>query len=128
MPTLSELWSGTGVRFGSSLHASIAANMLRQVREQPETDTTILESSLIAYAKTAWSLIEPGTPLIWGWHLDATCEHLQVVPDEIQNLLITIPPRSGKCTIIDHIALREDFTAWGSRALTGDERCTRHAR
>jgi predicted phage terminase large subunit-like protein len=60
-----------------------------------------LESSLRLYAKSAWPLVEPSTRLIWGWHLDAICEHLEAVTaGEIRNLLITIPPRSGKSTLV----------------------------
>jgi predicted phage terminase large subunit-like protein len=76
-----------------------AAAGLEDVRpdrvHDPQTDR-----SLAAYAKAAWPLIEPGTTLVWGWHLDAVCEHLEAVTDgEIRNLLITIPPRSGKSTL-----------------------------
>lgn len=60
-----------------------------------------LEFSLAAYAKAAWPLIEPNTTLVWNWHLDAICEHLQAVTEgEIQNLVITIPPRSGKSSLV----------------------------
>lgn len=58
-----------------------------------------LETSLLAYTQAAWRLIEPGKPLITGWHIGATCEHLEAVTNgEIHRLLITIPPRSGKST------------------------------
>lgn len=39
----------------------------------------------------------PQTPLIWGPHLDAICEHLDAVyKGQIQNLIITTPPGSTK--------------------------------
>lgn len=49
----------------------------------------------------AWHLIEPGTVLDWGWHLDAVCEHLEAVSrGEIRNLVVTVPPRTLKTTTI----------------------------
>lgn len=69
----------------------------RSVFAEDEGD---LEGSLTQYAKAAWKLIEPATDLIWNWHLDAICDHLEAVPSEIKNLLITIPPRSGKSSLV----------------------------
>jgi predicted phage terminase large subunit-like protein len=69
-------------------------------RLQQGQPAAVLEHSLAAYAQAAWHLIEPVTPLVWGWHLDAICEHLMAVPDEIHNLLITVPPRSGKSSLV----------------------------
>ena len=56
--------------------------------------------SLKQFLQTAWPIIEP-SPLVWGLHVDAVCEHLEAVTrGDIQNLLITIPPRHGKSTIV----------------------------
>lgn len=52
--------------------------------------------SLAAFAKQAWPIFDP-TPLVWGWHLDALCDHLEAVArGEIKRLIINVPPRSGK--------------------------------
>ena len=41
-----------------------------------------------------WPILEPATPFVGGWPIDAMCEHLEAVTDEeIRHLLITIPPR-----------------------------------
>lgn len=38
---------------------------------------------------------------MWNWHIDALAEHLEgVTRGHIRNLLITIPPRHGKSTIV----------------------------
>lgn len=51
--------------------------------------------------RTFWTLIEPGTELVWGWALDAVCDHLQAITDgHIKDLLINIPPRTLKSTIV----------------------------
>lgn len=52
---------------------------------------------LYHFFKDAWNVIEPGTPLIWNWHIGAICEHLQAVTRrEIQRLIISIPPGFAK--------------------------------
>src|SRR5947208_16586696 len=49
------------------------------------------------FVRAAWPVVEPGRPLVWGWHLDAVCEHLEAVTaGHLRNLLITIPPGCTK--------------------------------
>ena len=49
------------------------------------------------YVRQAWHVVEPSTPYVHGWHIDAMCEHLEAVTaGEILNLLITVPPRHMK--------------------------------
>lgn len=53
--------------------------------------------SLAEFAKRAWHVLEPGTPLKWGWALDAICLHLEAVTDgRIKRLLMNVPPGSMK--------------------------------
>lgn len=56
--------------------------------------------SLAYFVRQAWhnSGLEPATqPLIWGWPLDAICEHLEAVTyGQISRLLINVPPGSLK--------------------------------
>ena len=53
--------------------------------------------SLAEFAKRAWRVLEPGTPLKWGWALDAICEHLEAVTrGEITRLLMNVPPGTMK--------------------------------
>ncbi len=48
---------------------------------------------LPGFAKKAWRILEPKTPLKWGWALDAICEHLEAVSaGEIKRLLMNVPP------------------------------------
>lgn len=45
----------------------------------------------------AWRIIEPQTPFVPGWHLDAIADHLEAVTrGEIRDLLINMPPRHAK--------------------------------
>lgn len=53
--------------------------------------------TLSAFAMQAWHVLEPATPYVHGWHIDAISEHLMAVTDgQIRNLLINIPPRHMK--------------------------------
>ena len=59
--------------------------------------------SLAEFVKQAWPIIEPGTLLIWNWHLDVICEHVQALVERRlgqQNLAINVPPGSMKSTIV----------------------------
>ena len=53
--------------------------------------------SLLAYVSQSWSVVEPGTPFVAGFHIEAICEHLEaLLRGESSRLLINIPPRHGK--------------------------------
>lgn len=61
--------------------------------------------SLRHYMKQMWHVVEPTTPFVGGWHLDAICDHLQAVKAGIKNpdavgairkLIINVPPRMTK--------------------------------
>ncbi len=53
--------------------------------------------SLREYVSQAWSVVEPSTQFVPGWHIDAICEHLEaMLQGQIRNLLINIPPRFMK--------------------------------
>jgi len=64
-------------------------------------DATRITDDADAGATCAWDIMEPGTRLDWGWHLDAVCEHLDAVRvGEIADLVINIPPRTLKTTAV----------------------------
>lgn len=55
------------------------------------------ERSLAAFIRSAWHVLEPETPLLWNWHLDAVCEHFQALDlGQIRRLIVNVPPRSLK--------------------------------
>lgn len=69
--------------------------------------------SLAAFIRHGWHVLEPGTPCLWNWHIDAIAEHLQVALEDwmafqnddtfvqrIQNLLINVPPGTAKSRIV----------------------------
>ena len=58
-------------------------------------------ASLYEFVQQAWHVMEPGVPFVPSWHIEAICEHLEAVSSgEIQRLLINIPPRHSKSTIV----------------------------
>ena len=59
------------------------------------------EASLYEFVKQGWHVIEPGVPFTHGFHLEVICEHLEAVTHgDIRRLLINIPPRHAKSTIV----------------------------
>jgi len=60
-----------------------------------------LKRNLSDFVRAAWHLVEPATPLVWNWHLEAICLHLQAVTEgRIRKLIINVPPRTGKSTVV----------------------------
>ncbi|MFK0731406.1 MAG: phage terminase large subunit [Gloeotrichia echinulata GP01] len=65
--------------------------------------------TLADFVKESWQVIEPSTELLWNWHIDAMCWHIQETlldwhkhkldpsyEQRIQNLLLNVPPGSLK--------------------------------
>lgn len=59
------------------------------------------ERMFTEFVRQAWHVVEPGVPFIPSWHIDAICEHLVAVTNgQIRRLLINIPPRHAKSTMM----------------------------
>lgn len=57
--------------------------------------------SLAAFVKRAWHVIEPSTPYVHGWVIDAICAHLEAVSrGEITRLLLNVPPGFSKSLLV----------------------------
>jgi predicted phage terminase large subunit-like protein len=53
------------------------------------------------FVREAWHVVEPHTPFVDGWHIDAICRHLERVTfGDIRKLLITMPPRHMKSLLV----------------------------
>lgn len=60
------------------------------------------------FVKQAWHVVEPATPYIHNWHIDALSDHLEAcLRGDIRNLLVTMPPRAMKSLTISVF-----FPAW----------------
>jgi phage terminase large subunit-like protein len=71
-------------------------------------EASLLQESLTEFAKASWHVLEPQTPLKWGWALDAICQHLEAITSgDITHLLINVPPGCMKSLLTGVI-----FPAW----------------
>jgi predicted phage terminase large subunit-like protein len=53
------------------------------------------------FVRQAWPILEPGTPYVHGWHIDAICEHLEgITQGHLHNLIINVPPRHMKSYLV----------------------------
>jgi predicted phage terminase large subunit-like protein len=60
------------------------------------------------FVEAAWHIVEPGVPFLTGLHVEAICEHLQATAEKrIQRLLINVPPRHSKSTLVSVL-----YNAW----------------
>lgn len=60
-------------------------------------ETEYMQRNLRFFIAQAWSVVEPATPFVPGWHIDAICEFLMAMRRlEIRNGIINIPPRHMK--------------------------------
>lgn len=58
-------------------------------------------ASLYEFVKQSWHVVEPGVPFVPSWHIEQICEHLEAITQgQIRKLLINIPPRHSKSTIV----------------------------
>jgi predicted phage terminase large subunit-like protein len=88
---------------------------MRQAKIDPETidfdeaERILCARSFAYFVKRAWRHIIPD-PLIWNWHMDAICEHMQAlnrgdIPSN--RLLINVPPGTSKSTLVGVM-----YSAW----------------
>jgi len=81
------------------------AQAARRLKEIEETQK--LEDSLYEFVKAAWPFFDPAD-FVENWHLQDICEHLEAVArGQIPRLLINVPPRTGKTSIVSIC-----FVAW----------------
>jgi hypothetical protein len=77
-------------------------------RQEYIISVKIAEKSLYEFFKQTWPIIEGTTPFIDSWHIQTISEHLEACyKRDIKNLLINVPPRTGKTNLISVV-----FPAW----------------
>ncbi len=94
--------------------------------------------SLAEFVRQSWRVLEPSTLLLWNWHMEAICLHVQAALEDwqrkqsdptheqrIKDLLINVPPGSAKSRIVSVCApawmwLR--FPTWRVICLSGNPR------
>ena len=83
----------------NSMSPSVVAEAIKYERERRAAS-----SSLYEFVRQSWHVVEPGVPFVSSWHIKEICEHLEAISSgEIRKLLINIPPRHSKSTIVSVI-------------------------
>ncbi len=83
-----------------------------------EAERRAYETSLLAFVRTIWSLLNPETPLLLNWHHELIAEYLTLAARRtIKRLVINVPPRFTKSTMATiawpcWVWTREPSTAW----------------
>lgn len=63
------------------------------------------EDNFYEFAKQAWPVVSGNKPLYDGWYLQAICEHIEALfRRQIKNLLVNMPPRHLKSSLISVMA------------------------
>ena len=89
---------GVKADFTAEEQAEILA--LTQELERRQMYATCQES-FAAFVREAWKIVEPDVDLLWNWHIDLICEHLERVSrGECKRLAINIPPRYMKSLLV----------------------------
>jgi hypothetical protein len=78
-----------------------------------EIDRELAARGLREFVRQAWPTIEPSTPFVPGWHIDAIVEHFEAVArGDIRNLLINVPPRHMKSLLVSVFWQAWEWIAW----------------
>ena len=88
--------------------------------------------SLAEFVKQSWPIYEPKTELVWNWHIDVICEHVQALLEDrlirdgrvIRNLIINVPPGSMKSSVLSVAVPAWKWVknpAWRGLFLSGNE-------
>lgn len=80
-----------------------------------EAQRELCRRSLARFVKYAWPILEPATPLKWGWATEAIAEHLEAVTrGEVKRLLMNVPPGSMKSLLT---SVLWPAWEWGPRGM-----------
>src|SRR2546421_5932599 len=91
-------------------------NLLLKPNLIPEIDKELATRSLREFIRQAWPILQPVTPFVPGWHIDALCEHLEAITyGHIRNLLINIPPRHMKSLTVSVFWPCWEWIRWPER-------------
>src|SRR5215467_9318947 len=77
------------------------AQLLTRPSLREELDAELASRKLGQFVRRSWAEVEPATPFVPGWHIDAIIEHLEAITNgHIRNLLINVPPRHMKSLLV----------------------------
>src|SRR5579859_4779027 len=92
------------------IQAEIRRRAIERERERLKRDGDAIRArcrSFAGFVREAWHVLEPDTKLLWNWHLDVICAHLEAVSlgkllelGLHNRLLFNVPPGSLKSLLI----------------------------
>ena len=92
------------------------APLLKRPCLRDEIDQELARRRLREFVRQAWPIVEPSTPFVPGWHIDAIIEHLEAVSrGQIRNLLINVPPRHMKSLLVSVFWPAWEWIRWPER-------------
>src|ERR1043165_3918471 len=92
------------------------ARLLIRPSLRDEIDRELAGRQLREFVRQAWAVVEPATPFVPGWHIDAIVEHLDAVSRrQIRNLLINVPPRHMKSLLVSVFWPAWEWIRWPAR-------------
>ena len=105
----------------------IAENQIRAELQRRELDRVRHDAEAIRtkcrefaqFVRAAWHVLEPNNPLLWNWHLDAMCQHLQAISRGLiePRLIINVPPGSSKSMIVSVLWQAWEWGPCGMRSI-----------
>lgn len=105
----------------AEIRAEKARRAAERERERIARDAELIRArcqTLAGFVREAWKVLEPNTKLVWSWHLDAICEHLEAVTrGEITRLLINVPPGSSKSLLVSVMWQAWEWGPCGLRSM-----------
>lgn len=66
----------------AEIEKEIAATEANLEDEAIEEEAARCRASLSTFFREGWHVLEPTTPLIWNWHIDVICDHVQAVLED----------------------------------------------
>src|SRR5678816_2786290 len=92
------------------------AQLLTRPSFRDELDAELATRRLREFVRLAWAIIEPSTPFVSGFHIDAIIDHLEAVSyGHIRNLLINVPPRHMKSLLVSVFWPAWEWIRWPER-------------
>jgi hypothetical protein len=65
-----------------------SAQLLRRQNLDAEIDCELATRRLQEFVRQAWPIVEPATPFVPGWHIDAIIEHLRLIGSQLRGGLV----------------------------------------
>src|SRR5215831_13906705 len=92
------------------------ARLLTKPSLRDDLERELARRRLREFVCQAWAVVEPATPFVAGWHIDAIVEHLEAVSrGQIRNLLINVPPRHMKSLLTSVFWPAWEWIRWPER-------------